>query len=81
MLKTNGYTKVIRVGNSSGLRLTKQDKAELHLKNGDKLIKTISNDGNEIIFKKPKKVSNRSRKMINQIFREDRNGIKALKEL
>lgn len=39
MLKTDNYTKVVQVGNSSGLRLTKHDKEKLNLKNGDKLIK------------------------------------------
>lgn len=81
MLRAGNYTKVIQVGNSSGLRLTKRDKEALNLKNGDRLIKTISDNGNEITFKKPKKINNDTRKMINKIFSEDHDGIKALKKL
>lgn len=74
-------TKVIKNGNSWGLRITKQDKERLNIKNGDKLVKNISSDGNQITFSKPKKVNPKVKAMIHDIFKEDHRGIKALKQL
>ena len=74
-------TKVIKNGNSLGLRITKQDKERLNIKNGDKLIKHISSDGNQITFSKSKKINPKVKNMVQNIFEEDRKGIKALKQL
>lgn len=74
-------SKVFKVGNSYGLRLTKKDKEKLHLQVGDELEKKISPDGRQITFKKKQAIDPKTQKQINQIFDEDSDLLDALKDL
>lgn len=78
---TMKQSKVFKVGNSFGLRLTKKDTEKLNVQPGDKLEKHISPDGNSITFKKKTKISPKTQQMMNQIFKEDANLFDALKDM
>lgn len=81
MSETMSGSKVFKVGNSYGLRLTKKDKEKLHVHVGDELEKNISPDGSQITFKKKQSIDPKTQKQINQIFDEDADLLDALKDL
>lgn len=80
MLKLNGESKFFKAGNSFGLRLTKNDKDILHVNPGDEFEKPISPDGQTITFRKKQKVSAETKNMIQQLFNENKELMKRLKD-
>lgn len=81
MQEAKRRSKIFKVGNSFGLRLTKKDTEKLHVKAGDEMEKTISPDGKTITFKKKEKISPNTQRMIDEIFSEDADLLDALKDM
>lgn len=80
MIELTGNSKFFRVGNSFGLRLTKKDKEILNATPGDEFEKIISPDGQSVTFRKKQTVSPQTQKMIAELFNENQELMKRLKE-
>lgn len=80
MIELTGNSKFFRVGNSFGLRLTKKDKEILNATPGDEFEKIISPDGQSVTFRKKQTVSLQTQKMIAELFNENQELMKRLKE-
>lgn len=73
-------TKLFKVGNSYGLRITKKEKEKMNIQPGDEFEKIISADGKVITFKKKEEVSSETMAMIDQLFNENRELMERLKD-
>ena len=80
MIELTGNSKFFRVGNSFGLRLTKKDKEILSATPGDEFEKIISPDRQSVTFRKKQTVSPQTQKMIVELFNENQELMKRLKE-
>ena len=69
-----------KAGNSFGLRLTKRDKERMHAEPGDEYEKTISPDVKTVTFKKKEKVDSQTMAMIDQLFDENKELMRRLKD-
>lgn len=81
MQESRRNSKLFKVGNSFGLRITKKDTEKMHVSPGDEFEKTISPDGKSVTFKKKEAISPETQKMIDMVFDEDKELIEALKDL
>lgn len=73
-------TKLFKVGNSYGLRITKKEKEKMNIQPGDEFEKTISADGKVITFKKKEEVNLKTMAMIDHLFEENKELMERLKD-